>query len=68
MCLYPYQFVSNILEAQCDVVFFLIFIYFSFIFGCAGSSSLCGLSPVAVSGSALELWCVGFSFQWLLWL
>ena len=32
MCLYPYQFVSNILEAQCDVVFkkkfYLFLIYF----------------------------------------
>ena len=36
-----------------------------FIFGCAGSALLAGLSPVAVSGAALRL-CPGLALRWLL--
>ena len=45
--------------------FFNKFIYL-FIFGCTGSSLLCGLSVVAASRGYSSLPCVGFSPQWLL--
>ena len=45
--------------------FSLRFAYLLFIFGCAGSSLLRGLSLVEVGRSSL-LWCMGISLQWLL--
>ena len=37
-----------------------------FIFGCVGSSLLCGLSLVVASGGYSSLWGAGFSLRWLL--
>ena len=37
-----------------------------FIFGCAGSWLLCGLSVVAAMGATLWLWGMDFSLHWLL--
>ena len=50
-----------------DLVIFFKFIYFNlFIFGCAGSSQLHGLSLAAENGGYSSLWCTVFSLWWLL--
>ena len=47
-------------------LFFLNLFIYLFIFGCVGSSLLCGLSIVGASRGYSSLWCTGFSLQWLL--
>ena len=50
-----------------NVLFFFLSFLFSFIYGCTGSSLLCKLSVVVMSGSySLSLWCAGILLQWLL--
>ena len=46
--------------------FFSINFIYLFIFGCVGSSLLCGLSLVGGNGGYSSLRCGGFSLQWLL--
>ena len=54
-------------EQELFEIYFYNFIYL-LVFGCPGSSLLCGLSPVAGSWGFSWLRRVGFSLQWLLFL
>ena len=70
VCCFPCSFSCWIFGLGLGCLCFICSVVVSsylFIFGCAGSSSLCeDFSLAAVSGGSPSLWRVGFSLAWLL--
>ena len=66
---YIYKIFSEFLSPHLNndsFLFFLIYLFYLFIFGCWVFVTARGLSLVAASRGYSSLWCVGFSLWWLL--